>query len=140
MMKLLNAFSLNMMHGFNSNVQFLTITRAQAQVLGQSLGFESCVGHADTAAVFSEQLGLEVPANRATVSLVRGEMALIGQYRGPRLEEGTTALPAGACIDWTLVLVDHQENEDFPGQGSSIPGQLMRALGPEAYLGYRKAA
>jgi len=68
-------------------------------------GFTSAVGHADTAAVFSSQLGTKVEANRTTVSLSEGDVAVIGQYQGPRLEEGTTNLPEGAKIIWLRVTI-----------------------------------
>ena len=61
------------------------------------------VGHADTAAVFSSVLGVEIPCNRATVALKEGDVALVGQYSGPRLPEGATALPEGAAIKWVVV-------------------------------------
>lgn len=60
----------------------------------------SCVGHADVAAVISAQLGRAVAANRVSVALRRGDVLLIGQYVGPRLPEGATALPEGAEIGW----------------------------------------
>ena len=63
----------------------------------------SAVGHADTANVFSGVLGVNVPANRATVILKKDETALVGQYIGPRLPEGALALPEGATIKWLLV-------------------------------------
>ena len=55
---------------------------------------------ADTAAIFSQQLGVEIPAARVTVSLTHGEIILVGQYSGPRLPEGATTLPEGATIKW----------------------------------------
>ena len=66
----------------------------------------SAVGHADTARVFAAALERPVEANRVTVALARGERALVGQYVGPRLPEGATALPEGARIDWLLVTVE----------------------------------
>ncbi len=66
----------------------------------------SAVGHADTAAVFSSVLGVPIAANRATISLGKGERALVGQYRGPRLPEGATQLPEGATIQWMVVSVE----------------------------------
>lgn len=68
-------------------------------------GAVSVVGHAPTAAVFSEQLGMPVSVNRATVALKQGDTVVVGQYTGPRLEEGATTLPAGATIKWLLVKV-----------------------------------
>lgn len=69
-------------------------------------GFESAVGHVDTASVFSEQLGVDVPTVRTTVALLKGEQVLVGQYKGPRLAEGATSLPDGASICWCLVSVE----------------------------------
>ena len=66
----------------------------------------SAVGHANTAAVFASILGIPVKANRVNVKLKsgpEGDVALIGQYIGPRLEEGATELPEGARIEWWMV-------------------------------------
>jgi hypothetical protein len=102
-MMLLNAFSLNMLAGFPTSVRVEEVTLERAQ--GLAVDAQSAVGHADTAAVFSTVLGVPVPANRATVSLVAGSVALVGQYIGPRLPEGSTTLPEGATIKWLLVAV-----------------------------------
>ena len=102
-MYILNAFSLNMVSQFPCDVRVEEITTAQAA--DEAATRTSAVGHADTAAVFTTVLGVEVPANRATVSLQKGDTVLVGQYRGPRLEEGTTTLPEGATIQWLLVTV-----------------------------------
>jgi hypothetical protein len=103
-MQVLNAFSPNMLSAFPAEVQFREIPLNEAQAI-TAVGIESAVGHADTATVFGEQLGCSVPANRATVSLKKGDVVLVGQYRGPRLPEGATTLPAGATIQWLLVSV-----------------------------------
>ena len=99
-MFILNAFSLNMLVG-NADV----IVREVSQKVAASLApaCVSAVGHADTAAVFSSVLGVEIPCNRATVALKDGDLALVGQYSGPRLEEGATTLPDGAAIKWLIV-------------------------------------
>lgn len=102
-MYILNAFSLNMVSQFPCDVRVDEITTAEAAE--EAVTRTSAVGHADTAAVFTTVLGVEVPANRATVSLQKGDTVLVGQYRGPRLEEGTTTLPEGATIQWLLVTV-----------------------------------
>lgn len=103
-MKLLNAFSLNMLASLPAQPHFCEITREEAKAVLAN-GFTSAVGHADTAVVFSAELGIPVEANRATVSLKPGDEAVIGQYRGPRLPEGATALPEGASIQWVRVTV-----------------------------------
>ena len=102
-MFLLNAFSLNMIVG-NADISVREITQAAAASLAS--GCTSAVGHADTAAVFSHVLGVEIPCNRATVALKEGDVALVGQYSGPRLAEGATSLPEGAAIKWMVVGVN----------------------------------
>jgi len=103
-MNLLNAFSLNILEGFPSNALFEEKTPEEAHGL-LAEGFTSAVGHADTAAVFADVLGLDVVPNRVSVTLKKGDAALVGQYRGPRLEEGATCLPEGVTIQWLLVTI-----------------------------------
>ena len=102
-MFLLNAFSLNMLDG-NADVIVRQVSQSIAAILATTC--ESAVGHADTAAVFSAVLGVTVPCNRATVALKEGDVALVGQYSGPRLPEGATSLPEGAAIKWLVVGVN----------------------------------
>ena len=65
----------------------------------------SVVGHADTAEIMSQILGKEVPFNRVSLQLQRGDKLYVGQYSGPRLPEGATSLPEGASIQWVRVRV-----------------------------------
>ena len=102
-MYILNAFSLNMVVG-DADVSVREVSRAMAASLAANC--PSAVGHADTAAVFSSVLGVEIPCNRATVALKEGDVALVGQYSGPRLPEGATSLPEGAAIKWLVVGVN----------------------------------
>ena len=102
-MFILNAFSLNMIVG-NADIVVREISQKVAARLAAIC--TSAVGHADTAAVFSSVLGVEVPCNRATVALKEGDVALVGQYSGPRLPEGATSLPEGATIKWLVVGVN----------------------------------
>lgn len=101
-----NAFSLNMIDSFPMSVNVEEITLDEARELAAKC--ESAVGHADTAAVFSSVLGLTVPANRMTVTLRESDSVLIGQYKGPRLPEGTTKLPEGATIQWLCVHISRR--------------------------------
>lgn len=104
-MQILNAFSVNMLAcDMPASVRFEEVSVDRAADIAQEA--ESAVGHADTAAVFSDVLGVDVPAQRATIALNKGDMALLGQYRGPRLPEGATELPEGAKIQWIFVTVD----------------------------------
>lgn len=103
-MHLLNAFSLNMLPSATPctiNVQPVELTEARSLAASAT----SAVGHADTAAVFASVLGVPVPCARVSVALKAGDTALVGQYRGPRLPEGATNLPAGATIEWVVVTV-----------------------------------
>lgn len=103
-MILINAFSANMIAEFPASVGFTEIGSAVArwELSGE---LHSAVGHADTAAVFAKVLGIPVPCNRETVTLHAGQLAILGQYSGPRLPEGATTLPEGARIKWLLVEV-----------------------------------
>ena len=64
----------------------------------------SAVGHSDTAALFSSQLGREIEPNRVSVKLAPEDILVVGQYVGPRLPEGATELPEGAKIEWWVVV------------------------------------
>ena len=97
-----NAFSINML-GADSELKFSRLKETEARWIVGNFPHSSAVGHADTAAVLSTVLGVDVPMNRTTLQMERGVGLLVGQYKGPRLEEGTTALPEGATIEWWLV-------------------------------------
>ena len=75
-MFILNAFSLNMVVG-NADIVVREVSATVAAILADAC--VSAVGHADTAAVFSSVLGVEIPCNRATVALKEGDVALVGQ-------------------------------------------------------------
>ena len=99
-MYLLNAFSLNMLNK-DANVLVRQVSLETARSLAKIA--TSVVGHADTAAVFSDVLGVPVDCNRVGVTLGHRDMALVGQYTGLRLAEGATTLPEGATIKWIVV-------------------------------------
>ena len=96
---LCNAFSINMLAD-SASVAFSRIENPAQHLAG---GFVSAVGHADTARVFSSELGLNVPVNRVNVALDDETILVVGQYKGPRLTEGATSLPEGSVIEWWLV-------------------------------------
>lgn len=110
-MILLNAFSANMLAEFPVSVKFTEIDSTSARLNlmlsaekdGEAEFIRSAVGHSDTAAVLQSELKIPVPCNRETVTLRAGDCAIIGQYAGPRLPEGTAKLPKGASIKWVLV-------------------------------------
>ncbi len=103
-MTLLNAFSINMLTSFPSQVTIDEISLEQARELALT-GLVSAVGHTETACVFSDVLRVTIATNRATIRLESGNTALVGQYVGPRLPEGTTTLPEGATIRWFRVTI-----------------------------------
>ena len=109
-MFILNAFSLNMIVG-NADISVRGVSQKVAACLAS--GCVSAVGHADTAVVFSNVLGVEIPCNRVTVALKDGDVALVGQYSGPRLPEGATSLPEGATIKWMVVAVRRPSLEEL---------------------------
>jgi hypothetical protein len=114
-MIILNSFSLNMLETVKGeflkrsiDVTEITIDEVIEKLTDPDLGgIESAIGHEDTAKLFSKELGLEIPFNRKTISLnpVNG-WVIVGQYRGPRLPEGTTTLPEGAEICWYIVEIN----------------------------------
>lgn len=104
MLYLANAFSLNMLDRLL--LRSPVIVPLEFESVKDSLqheSFTSVVGHPDTAALFSALLEIPVTCNRATVRLKRGDILIVGQYTGPRLQEGATALPDGASIEWWQV-------------------------------------
>ena len=104
-MKLFNAFSIQMISSLEeASVSFKKISVGQAKNLlaGE---VESYIGHADTAVVISDMLGMNVPAQRRFGSLVPGETAIVAQVVGGRLPEGCTTLPDGFSIQFFQVTV-----------------------------------
>lgn len=98
-----NAFSMNMIGAFPVTIDVKEIGIEEVIANLFYSGVESAVGHADTAAVFTDVIGLHIPTNRCNVRLKVGDQVIIGQYIGPRLPEGSTSLPANAMIKWLLV-------------------------------------
>ena len=104
MIKISNAFSIQMLTG-GATVNFAPVTVEYVARKIQT-GFESYVGHADLAAVISDAIGIEVPANRSALTLTDDDILIVAQYRGPRLPEGTTKLPADASIEfWRVTII-----------------------------------
>ena len=100
MIYLCNAFSLSMVPS-TCDIRSRALDEPQARELAADA--VSAVGHADTAALFGSILGRPVAHQRATVVLERGDVAIVGQYTGPRLPEGATSLPEGARIEWRRI-------------------------------------
>jgi hypothetical protein len=99
-----NAFSINMLND-DITLEFERVSLDALKLALSRWGGQatSAVGHADVAAIFAEQLGMPVPVNRITVEMDTKTTLVVGQYKGPRLPEGTTELPEGAAIEWWTV-------------------------------------
>ena len=100
---LTSALSLNMLGSFPASVDVREVSLEEARRLAGD--HKSLVGHPDTAVIFTGMLGVTVPFNRATIALEKGDVVLVGQYRGTRLPEGAKTLPEGATIQWLMVNV-----------------------------------
>lgn len=98
-----NAFSINMLTQSSEEISFIRTTTAMIKSILNDNIFESGVGHSDTAKVFSNILGVDIPADRSTINLQPQDTLIVGQYKGPRLPEGATTLPEGATIQWWIV-------------------------------------
>ena len=102
---LVNALSLNMVSGFPAQLSIGEIPLSRARTLAAEC--QSAVGHADTAAVFADVLGIPVEAKRTTVEFFPNDTLIVGQYLGPRLPEGAKTLPGDAIIKWFIVTRHH---------------------------------
>lgn len=103
MVKFANAFSLSML-GDVTTTRLIVRKLSKEEVkliLGQ--GFESYIGHQDTANVLSNELGLDVPCNGGMLLLGKNDVVIVAQYMGGRLPEGATQLPEGATFNYYLV-------------------------------------
>jgi hypothetical protein len=98
-----NGFSLNMLADPDGcNVKITGMTPDEVA----NTPWFSVMGHADTASVVGNAIGVDVPMNRATVALKPGDRLIVAQLHGPRLPEGATTLPDGAVIKfWKLDIV-----------------------------------
>jgi hypothetical protein len=100
-----NAFSLNMLPAgskyYQVNVNEISVDEVEV-TLKNDFEVVSCVGHADTANLFSKLLDYPVAFNRVPVKLEARDMLFVGQVNG-RLPEGCTELPEGVTITWYLV-------------------------------------
>ena len=103
MIILANAFSLNMLdttEPCSVMIQPLSLEAVSKMI---SEGFTSAIGHASTAAVLTDMLSVGVAMQRTTVKLDLATKLIVAQFKGERLAEGSTTLPAGATIEWLLV-------------------------------------
>jgi len=105
---LTNAFSVNMLPGDCANLNF---ERLHDVCNLENVGTitENAIGHPDTDRVVRNILngyGVEVPEGKRSNVVFptpEADVLLVAQYRGPRLPEGATELPAGAELEFWLV-------------------------------------
>ena len=129
-----NAFSLQMLEGGNAHISVKEIAVGDAAAFAKNA--TSCVGHPDTAAVFSEQLRVTVPMNRMNVKLNAGDNLIVGQLTGGRLPEGATTLPEGFKIEWKLVTVERvSKTEYFLAEIERLHGEIRDLTHDPAYGG-----
>lgn len=77
-MWLLTSFSLQMLEGLAGTVRFSPMDEASARELLRR-GFQSAVGHEDTADILSARFGFPVALNRVRVTLRPRDAALVAQ-------------------------------------------------------------
>ena len=97
---LANAFSLQMLDLSKAiSVDIVPVTKEEVA----ASGFESVVGHQDTANVLATLLGVEVPMQRVSVRLESSDILYVAQVTGGRLPEGATTLPEGVKLSFVKV-------------------------------------
>lgn len=116
------------MLGESQRVEFNKVGLEAAQQF-VSNGFESAIGHADTATVVSGILGTDVPMNRISVSLEGEWKILVAQYSGPRLQEGAKSLPEGATIQFWIVCPVNEEEEEEEEMRKHLPNEACPSCG-----------
>ena len=95
-----NAFSLNMLNTSDDvSIKVKPMSPAEAAVFLHSNTWESAWGHPSSAPLYSMYIDAEIPINRVSLTLEKGDVLVVGQYKGPRLEEGATVLPEGAHFE-----------------------------------------
>jgi hypothetical protein len=98
---LANAFALSMVDE-NCTIEVHTLSVDEVKELLDN-GFTSIVGHVSTTQLYGNLLGREIPMNRTTLKLQTEDTLVVGQYIGPRLEEGVIDLPENSSIIWKTV-------------------------------------
>ena len=105
MLPLLNAFSLNMIKVQETQIVITEIPLDDVKYLMRSNECKSYIGHKDLAEIVSEQTQFSIPVSRENFAVGEVNKALVFQYNGPRLKEGTKTLPQDATIKYYYVKV-----------------------------------
>lgn len=97
-----NAFSLQMISSETTsvNIQEASLEEIQNAVKGE---YVSIMGHADTANIVSRILRVNIPVNRVSITLEKGDILYVAQVMGGRLPEGCTILPKDTIIKFFKV-------------------------------------
>ena len=107
-MVITNSFSLQMLSGSVNMITTEIVSREDVlELLEKDVSIESYIGHADTANVISNILGISIPMNRGFFKFTGSkETIIVAQLTGGRLPEGATTIPEGMEIKWFLVTVE----------------------------------
>ena len=112
---ILNAFSINMFNDDMKNnvVSFDKtgthwIKKLVIEATKEGVEIVNGIGHRETGSIitnmFSPEIAIPQPeSERPNIILEKDDIVAIAQYRGQRLQEGTTTLPEGAMIEWWIV-------------------------------------
>ena len=85
----------------------ITPEHARDMLLSGDGNFVSAIGHPDTARIVSEQLGIDIPAQRIDLFIDDvDDYLIVAEYTGRRLEPGMTELPSGATIRYVMLSID----------------------------------
>jgi len=136
---LANAFSLQMVPD-GADVEIRTIRTEDARdILNienldrgceglRILTARSVIGHADTAAVVSDILGITIKMNRENIKMEAGDELFVAQVQGGRLPEGAQALPEGFSIKFMVVGIRAAGSAKV---NRELVGQLLRHIAGE---------
>jgi hypothetical protein len=103
---LANAFSLQMLDlSLAHEIKVTPLTDIDAIEFLSVNGWESAIGHEDTAKVVENYINLYVPYNRISISLKKGDILIVAQLVGGRLPEGSTTLPDGFSFKFIKVII-----------------------------------
>lgn len=68
-------------------------------------GFDSYIGHVDTANILSNLLSMQIVFNRSSAIFEKDDKIIVASYVGMRLPEGATTLPENSRFRFFLVEV-----------------------------------
>lgn len=101
-----NAFSLQMLNGDSAQINAIRISES---IFKQEMQKEvvSCIGHQETADI------LHVECKRTSIKLQTGDILLVAQLCGGRLDVGATELPEGYYFQYYKITLNKPFLDDF---------------------------